>query len=81
MERATLIIEKSIPPKTRAKVKELFKNTDTGRFKYIVVAWLAYWHYRNYKPPLIPLSVSLAAGLFKKRPKEAQSDEFEVYTP
>ena len=54
MERATLIIEKSIPPKTRAEVKELFKNTDTGRFKYIVVAWLAYWHYRNYKPPPHP---------------------------
>ncbi|ACS34120.1 hypothetical protein [Thermococcus gammatolerans] len=79
MERATLIIEKSIPPKTRAEVKELFKNTDTGRFKYIVVEWLAYWHYRNYKPPLIPLSVSLAAGLFKKRPKELGDEEFEAH--
>lgn len=81
MERATLIIEKSIPPKARVEVRELFQNIDTRRFKYIVVAWLAYWHYRNYKPPLIPLSVSFAAGLFKKRPKEAQSDEFEVYPP
>ncbi len=79
MEGATLIIEKSIPSKARAGVRELFKNIDTGRFKYIVVAWLAYWHYRNYKPPLIPLSVSLAVGLFKKKPKETQSDEFEVY--
>ncbi|QDA32042.1 hypothetical protein FH039_11100 [Thermococcus indicus] len=81
MERATLIIEKSIPPTAKAEVRELFQNIDTGRFKYIVVAWLAYWHYRNYKPPLVPLSVSLAAGLFKKRPKEFQSDEFEVYPP
>jgi len=75
-----LLIEKSIPEKARREVIELFKKVDDWKsFRYVVVAWLAYWHFRkNKRVRLIPLSVSIAAALFKKKPKEAESEDFEA---
>lgn len=79
MAGRTLVIEKSIPAEARRQVVNLFRNADWRDFHYVVVAWLAYFHYRkNKRLRLIPLSVSIAAALFKKKPKEVKSEEFEV---
>lgn len=79
MAKRTLIIEKSIPPEVRRQVVNLFKNVDWRDFHYVVVAWLAYWHFRkNKRLRLVPLSVSIAAALFKKKPIEVDSEDFET---
>ncbi|WP_297072939.1 hypothetical protein [Thermococcus sp.] len=79
MAKRTLVIEKSIPPEALRQVVELFKNADWRDFRYVVVAWLAYWHFRkNKRLRLIPLSVSIAAALFKKKPLEVDSEDFEA---
>ena len=79
MAGRTLIIEKSIPEEVRRQVVELFKGADWKSFHYVVVAWLVYFHYRkNKRLRLIPLSVSIAAALFKKKPLEVDSEEFEA---
>ena len=74
-----LLIEKSIPEKARREVIELFRGTDWKSFHYVVVAWLAYWHYRkNKRVRLVPLGVSIAAALFKKKPREMKDEDFEA---
>ena len=79
MAKRTLIIEKSIPAEIRNEVIKIFKKVDWRSFRYVVVAWLAYWHFRkNKRLRLIPLSVSIAAALFKKKPKEVEMEDFEV---
>lgn len=79
MAKRTLVIEKSIPDEARRQVIELFSKVDWRDFRYVVVAWLAYWHFRkNKRLRLVPLSVSIAAALFKKKPLEADSEDFET---
>ncbi|NJF25354.1 hypothetical protein [Thermococcus sp. Bubb.Bath] len=81
MARAILLIEKSIPEPTRKQIIGLFQKVDNWKnFRYVVIAWLAYFYYRkNKRLRLIPLSVSIAAALFKKKPKEIEDmEDFEV---
>jgi len=80
MAKRILLIEKSIPEKVRGEVVELFKKVDDWKsFRYVVVAWLAYWHYRkNKRVRLVPLGVSIAAALFKKKPREMEDEDFEA---
>jgi len=58
----------------------LFEKVNWKGFRYVVVTWLAYWHYRkNKRVRLIPLSISIAAALFKRKPAEAEDEDFEKF--